>query len=59
MPAVAFAAALSFTPASDSFGVGKTFTVMVVVDSTDPFNSGNATIAFDKEFLSVEKVLLE
>jgi hypothetical protein len=59
MPAVAFAAALSFTPASDSFGVGKTFTVMVVVDSTDPFNSGNATIAFDKEFLSVEKVSKE
>ena len=59
MPAFASAATLSFAPASGSFGVGKTFVVTVAVDSSDPFNSGNATIAFDKEFLSVEKVSKE
>lgn len=58
VPSFAFAAAeLSFSPESGSYGVGKTFTVNIVVDSgADKFNSANAQISFDKDLLSVQSV---
>lgn len=58
VPSFASAAAeLSFSPESGTFGVGKTFTVNIVVDSgADKFNSANAQISFDKDLLSVQNV---
>jgi len=57
LPGFASAAAeLSFSPSSGSYGVGKTFTVQIVADSPDPFNSANATINFSKDTISVQSV---
>lgn len=57
-PNFAYAAAdMAFSPDVGTFGVGKTFTVNVVVDSgADKFNSANAQISFDKDILSVQSV---
>jgi polyisoprenoid-binding protein YceI len=49
-------APLSLLPASGTYGVGKTFTVSVSVDSSQPFNSASGKLNFDKEFLSVQSV---
>ncbi len=49
-------AVLSLTPSSGTFGVGKTFTVQVLVDSTQSFNSASAKLTFDKEILAVQTV---
>ncbi len=54
--AAAGGATLSISPASGTFNVGKTFTVTVVVDSTQGFNSANATISFDPTLLSATAV---
>ena len=59
-PSFAFAqasgAVLSLSPSSGTFGVGKTFTVQVLVDSTQTFNSASAKLTFDKDVLSVQTV---
>ncbi len=57
LPSVGYAATLSLSPSSGSYGVGKTFTVNIMADSgSDSFNSANATINFDKDLLSVQTV---
>lgn len=55
-PPGAMSASFLLTPSSGSFGVGKAFTVSVVVDAPQSFNSANATLNFDKEILSVSSV---
>jgi hypothetical protein len=47
---------ISISPSTGTYGVGKSFTVSVVVDSPDGFNSGNATLSFDPAALSVTGV---
>lgn len=59
-PQIVFAqdggAVLSITPSGGSFGVGKTFTVSVVAESSQAFNSASAKLTFDKDLLSVQSV---
>lgn len=47
---------ISISPSTGTYGVGKSFTVSVVADSPDGFNSGNATLSFDPTALSVTGV---
>lgn len=47
------AATLSISPATGSYAAGKTFTVSIVADSVDPFNSVGAKLTFDKDRLEV------
>lgn len=54
--ASAQSATLSLSPASGSYASGKTFTVQVMADSAQPYNSGGGVIAFDKDLLSVTSV---
>ena len=54
--AAAGGATLSISPLNGTFNVGKTFTITVVVDSTQSFNSANATISFDPTLLSATAV---
>jgi hypothetical protein len=49
-------AVLSLSPTSGTFGVGKTFTVQVLVDSAQSFNSASAKLTFDKDILSVQTI---
>lgn len=49
-------ASMSIVPSAGTYGVGKTFTVTVLVDSTQGFNSGGATLNFDKDVISVQSV---
>lgn len=57
LPATAFAAgSLSLSPASGSYAVGKTFTVDVVADADQAYNSGSGVVTFPKDILSVSSV---
>lgn len=49
-------ARIGLSPETGNFGVGKTFTITVVVDSTKAFNSANATVNFNKDILSVQSL---
>lgn len=49
-------ASFSITPATGSYGVGKTFTVQITADSPSGFNSANAILGFDPTLLSVSTV---
>jgi hypothetical protein len=49
-------APLSLSPASGTYGVGKTFIVSVSVDSAQPFNSASGKLNFDKDMLAVQSV---
>lgn len=49
-------AKIGLSPETGNFGVGKTFTLNVVVDSTRAFNSANATLNFSKDILSVQSL---
>ncbi len=50
------AATLSLSPDSGSYAAGKTFTVSIVTDSADPFNSVGAKLTFDKALLEVQSI---
>jgi hypothetical protein len=52
----AASAAIAFGPASGSYAVDASFTVSIVVDTADMFNSANATVTFDPTMLSVTGV---
>lgn len=60
VPVLSFAqttgATMSVSPAAGTYGVGKTFTVQILVESTANFNSASAKLSFDKELLSVQTV---
>lgn len=47
---------LSLSPASGTYGVGKTFTVQIMVDSPDAFNAVSAKLTYDKTLLSVQGI---
>ena len=49
-------AVLSFAPSGGTYGVGKTFTVLVSVDASQSFNSASAKLNFDKELLAVQTI---
>lgn len=49
-------APLSLSPASGTYGVGKTFVVSISVDSSQPFNSASGKLNFDKDMLAVQSV---
>jgi hypothetical protein len=49
-------ASLSISPDSGTFAAGKTFTVNIVIDSADGFNTGNATLNYDPAVLSATGV---
>lgn len=58
LPAAPASAAttLSFSPASGSYAVGKTFTVSLVVNAGQAINAAEATVRFPKETLEVASV---
>ena len=49
-------ATMSISPDSGTYSVGKAFTVNIVVDSADGFNTGNATLNFDPNILAATGV---
>ncbi len=49
-------ATFTISPSDGTFPQGKTFTASVVVDSTQSFNSANATLSYDTNMLSVTGV---
>ncbi len=49
-------ATLSLSPSTGTYSAGKTFTVTISVDSTDGFNTGNATLSYDPTILSATAV---
>ncbi len=49
-------ATMSISPDSGTYAAGKTFTVNIMVDSADGFNTGNATLNFDPTMLSATGV---
>lgn len=54
LPVSADAAALSFFPSSDSYGVGDTFSVNVYVESTDQaMNAASGVVSFPTDSLEV------
>ena len=57
VPFAASAAEMSFSPASGTFGVGKEFSVKVLVNpGVDSVNAADGQILFDKDILSVTSV---
>lgn len=46
-------ATLSLSPDSGTFPAGKTFTASIIIDSSEGFNTGNATLTYDPSLLSV------
>jgi hypothetical protein len=46
------AATLLLSPDSGTYAAGKTFTVSIQVDSSDAFNTANATLSYDPSVLS-------
>ncbi|MBI2120253.1 MAG: hypothetical protein HYT94_01355, partial [Parcubacteria group bacterium] len=59
LPSYAFAATLSFTPATGTYEQGKTFTASVVVESDTEVNVAESEITFDAAVLSVQSVSKE
>ncbi len=47
-------ATMSISPATGAYGLGKTFTVQIVIESTKEFGSGGGKLSYDKELLSVQ-----
>ena len=58
IPSFAFAqaATLSVSPLSGEYAAGKAFTVSITVDSSDGFNTANATLNYDPSILSATNV---
>lgn len=57
VPFFARAAEMSFSPASGTFGVGKEFSIKVLVNpGVDSVNAADGQILFDKDILSVSSV---
>ncbi len=54
--AYAQAAKLSISPASGEYAAGKAFTISIIVDSADGFNTANATLNYDPSILSATNV---
>lgn len=56
-PGVAFAAGtLSVSPGAGSYGAGKTFTIEVIADADQAYNSGSGALTFPKDILSVSSI---
>lgn len=49
-------AMLLISPESSTFAAGKTFTATIQIDSSQGFNTGNATLSFDPTMLSATAV---
>ncbi len=53
-PAVSHAAELSLSPASGTYGVGKEFSIKVMVDpGTEKVNASDGSLSYDKDLLSI------
>lgn len=54
LPSVSRAAELSLSPASGTYGVGKEFSIKVMVDpGTEKVNASDGSLSYDKDLLSI------